>query len=89
MAAISSICQLFKAGDEFIFTNNIYGGTYRLMENIMNKFSLKADWVDTSCIDNIKNSVSENTKIIFIRANITISNIANPINKIRNTTIYS
>jgi len=66
MAAISSICQLFKAGDEFIFTNNVYGGTYRLMENIMNKFSLKANWVDTSCIDNIKNSISENTKMIFI-----------------------
>ena len=66
MAAISSICQLFKAGDEFIFTNNVYGGTYRLMENIMNKFSLKASWVDTSCIDNIKNSVSVNTKMIFI-----------------------
>ena len=66
MAAISSICQLFKAGDEFIFTNNVYGGTYRLMENIMNKFSLKAHWVDTSCLDNIKNSISENTEMIFI-----------------------
>ena len=32
MAAISSICQLFKAGDELLFTNNVYGGTYRLME---------------------------------------------------------
>jgi len=35
MAAISSICQMFKSGDEFIFTNNVYGGTYRLMETIM------------------------------------------------------
>jgi len=66
MAAISSICQLFQAGDEFIFTNNVYGGTYRLMENIMNKFSMKAHWVDTSCLDNIKNNISENTKMIFI-----------------------
>ena len=31
MAAISSICQLFKSGDELIFTNNVYGGTFRLM----------------------------------------------------------
>ena len=38
MAAISSICQLFKSGDEFVFTNNVYGGTFRLMEKIMKNF---------------------------------------------------
>ena len=47
MAAISSICQLFKSGDELIFTNNVYGGTFRLMEKIMKRFSLKVKWVDT------------------------------------------
>ena len=55
MASISSICQLFKAGDEFIFTNNVYGGTYRLMETIMKRFSVSVKWVDTSDIESIKN----------------------------------
>ena len=66
MAAISSICQLFQAGDEFIFTNNVYGGTYRLMENIMQKFSVKSHWVDTSYIDSIENKISADTKMVFI-----------------------
>ena len=38
MSAISSVCQMFSSGDEFIFTGNVYGGTYRLMEKIMKKF---------------------------------------------------
>ena len=66
MAAISSICQMFSSGDEFIFTNNVYGGTYRLMERVMNRFSMKAKWVDTSSIDNVKKSITDKTKMIFI-----------------------
>ena len=68
MAAISSICQLFKAGDEFIFTNNVYGGTYRLMETIMKRFSLQVKWVDTSDIESIKSNINNNTKMIFIES---------------------
>ena len=66
MAAISSICQMFSSRDEFIFTNNVYGGTYRLMERVMNRFSMKAKWVDTSCIENITNSITEKTRMIFV-----------------------
>ncbi len=66
MAAISSICQMFKTGDEFIFTNNVYGGTYRLMEKIMDRFDLKVKWVDTSNIEDVENAISSKTKMIFI-----------------------
>ncbi len=66
MAAISSICQLFKAGDEILFTNNVYGGTYRLMEKIMKRFLVKVKWVDTSCLDNILQNITNKTKMIFI-----------------------
>tara|TARA_Y100001970_G_C14224837_1_gene854967 strand:+ start:1163 stop:2338 length:1176 start_codon:yes stop_codon:yes gene_type:complete len=68
MASISSICQLFKSGDEFIFTNNVYGGTYRLMEKIMKRFSVSVKWVDTSDIDSIKKNITNNTKMIFIES---------------------
>ena len=57
MAAISSICQMFKSGDEFIFTNNLYGGTYRLMEKIMKRFDIKVKWVDTANIEDIISSL--------------------------------
>ena len=66
MAAISSICQMFGSGDEFIFTNNVYGGTYRLMEKIMKRFDLKVKWIDTSNTEDIKNAITSDTKMIFI-----------------------
>ena len=68
MAAISSVCQLFKSGDELIFTNNVYGGTYRLMEKVMNRFSISVKWVDTSDLDSIKDNINSKTKMIFIES---------------------
>jgi len=47
LAAISSVIQLFKSDDHIIFTDNVYGGTYRLLDTIMNKFKVESSWVDT------------------------------------------
>tara|TARA_Y100001970_G_C14129875_1_gene801082 strand:+ start:223 stop:1389 length:1167 start_codon:yes stop_codon:yes gene_type:complete len=66
LAAISSIMQLFKSGDHIILTENVYGGTYRLLNTVMNKFELEVSWVDTSSIDEIKSEIKSNTKLIFI-----------------------
>lgn len=66
LAAISSIIQLFKSGDHIIFTENVYGGTYRLLDTIMEKFGVESSWVDTSSLDKIKSGIKPNTKLIFI-----------------------
>lgn len=66
MAAISSICQLFKPGDELLFTKNVYGGTYRLMEKVMKNFSLNARWIDTSSLIEVERNISDKTKLIFV-----------------------
>ena len=66
MAAISSVCQMFSSGDELIFTYDVYGGTYRFMENIMKRFGLKVHWVNTSEIDGIESKLNSKTKMIFI-----------------------
>ena len=68
MAAISSICQLFKPEDDLIFTNNVYGGTYRLMEKVMSELSINAKWIDTSSVDQVAKSITEKTKLIFIES---------------------
>lgn len=68
MAAISSICQLFKPEDDLIFTNNVYGGTYRLMEKVMRDFSINAKWIDTSSANQVAKSITEKTKLIFIES---------------------
>ena len=66
MAAISSIIHLLSSGDEVIFTRNVYGGTYRVMDKIYKNFSIKAHWVDTTDLTSIRKTINNNTKIIFI-----------------------
>ena len=66
MAAISSIIHLLSSGDEIIFTSNVYGGTYRVMENIYKKFSIKSHWVDTTDLSILRKTINQNTKMIFI-----------------------
>ena len=68
LAAISSIFQLFKAGDHFIITDNVYGGTFRLMDKIFDKFNIEQSWVDTSISSNIESAIRSNTKLIFIES---------------------
>ena len=66
MSAISAVIHLLSSGDEIIFTKNVYGGTYRIMEKIYKNFCIKSHWVDTTNIDAIKETINKNTKMIYI-----------------------
>ena len=66
LAAISAIMNMLKAGDHVICTSNVYGGTYRLFEKIFKKFSLTFSYVDTSNVENVKETILENTRCLFI-----------------------
>jgi cystathionine beta-lyase/cystathionine gamma-synthase len=66
MAAVHAVITLFKPGDHVICTNNVYGGTYRLFEQIIKNYKLEFTYVDSSDIDEIKNSIRKETKLIYI-----------------------
>jgi len=66
MAAISSVMMLFSAGDHIILTDDVYGGTYRVVNKVLNRFGLEFTFVDTGDLEAVKAAVKENTKAIFI-----------------------
>lgn len=66
MAAISSVMMLFSAGDHVILTDDVYGGTYRVMNKVLNRFGLEFTFVDTGNLEEVKAAVKENTKAVFI-----------------------
>lgn len=66
VAAITACIHLFKSGDHIILSDDLYGGTYRLFEDTYRDFGLKATFVDTTNIENILNSINEDTKAILI-----------------------
>ncbi|WLR44020.1 bifunctional cystathionine gamma-lyase/homocysteine desulfhydrase [Bacillus carboniphilus] len=66
MAAITSIMMLFNSGDHVVLTDDVYGGTYRVMNKILNRLGIESTFVDTTNLDEVKKAVQTNTKAIYI-----------------------
>ncbi|MFJ5622551.1 methionine biosynthesis PLP-dependent protein [Peribacillus loiseleuriae] len=66
MAAIFTVLSLFQSGDEWIVSRDLYGGTYRLLEKDFKKWGLTCTYVDTSNLEKIENSITPQTKGIFL-----------------------
>ncbi len=66
MAAITAVMMLFKSGDHIICTDDVYGGTYRIMTKVLNNFGLEVSFIDTSDVKEIKKEIRPNTKAIYI-----------------------
>ncbi len=66
MAAIFTILSLFQSGDEWIVSEDLYGGTYRLLEKGYKKWGLKCQYVNTCSPELIESKITPNTKAIFL-----------------------
>lgn len=66
VAAITACIHLFKLGNHVIVSEDLYGGTFRLFKDIYSAYGIKSTFVDTSKIDDIKKSITSDTKAIFI-----------------------
>ena len=66
LSAIDAIMKLFKAGDEIISTNDLYGGSYRLFNKIYKKFGLKFIFTDLRDLSNVENLINDKTKLIWV-----------------------
>jgi cystathionine gamma-synthase len=66
MAAILTVLSLFQSGAEWILSKDLYGGTYRLLEQGFKKWGLNCRYVNTTNLDDIETNITPNTKAIFI-----------------------
>lgn len=48
LAALDAVIRLFSPGDRVVATEDLYGGTYRLFEEVYRPLGIEADYVDTS-----------------------------------------
>jgi cystathionine gamma-lyase / homocysteine desulfhydrase len=78
MAAITAVIQLFSAGDHIIATDDVYGGTFRVMTKVLNRFHLDVTFVDTSDVEKVREAIKPNTKAIYVETP------TNPLLKITN-----
>tara|TARA_B110000014_G_scaffold175243_1_gene125232 strand:+ start:253 stop:1395 length:1143 start_codon:yes stop_codon:yes gene_type:complete len=65
MAAVDSCLKLLKSGDHVICSDDVYGGTYRLFNQLLINYDLHFTYVDTSFPDKIEKAIRPETKMIW------------------------
>ena len=66
MAALTSIFFLFEAGDTLVLSEDLYGGTWRLMEEVFGPLGLKGRYVDTSDTQAVERALDPSVKGLVI-----------------------
>lgn len=65
-AGTHTIFSLFSKGDHIIVGDDVYGGTYRLINKILKRLGLTFTIVDTTDLSTIEEAIEDNTKAIFL-----------------------
>ncbi len=68
MAATTAVLSLFKSGDKIAISNNVYGGTFRVLDKVFSNFGIEYSIVNTSDLDEVRNSIDEKVKGIYIES---------------------
>ncbi|XP_028793483.1 cystathionine beta-lyase, chloroplastic-like isoform X2 [Neltuma alba] len=69
MTALTAVCELVNPGDEIIAVEDIYGGSYKFLnELIARKEGVKVTKVDTSNLENVEAAMGINTKLIWLES---------------------
>jgi cystathionine gamma-lyase len=66
MAAMDAIVKLLKQGDEVVASSDLYGGSFRLLRSIYEKFGIKSHFVDMSDLSNVEVAINDRTKLLWI-----------------------
>ncbi|WP_206922297.1 trans-sulfuration enzyme family protein [Alicyclobacillus suci] len=66
MAAVHAVLMLFQPGDHIIVSNDLYGGTYRVLEQILRPLGITATYVHTGHLEEIEAAATDATKGLFI-----------------------
>ncbi|MBR6403398.1 MAG: PLP-dependent transferase [Eubacterium sp.] len=68
LAAINTVLSLFKSGDKLIVSDNIYGGTFRILDNVFSNFNITYKIVDTSDLEAVKDALDDDVKAIYVES---------------------
>lgn len=66
LAAIDCVLRTLNPGDEVIAGDDLYGGTYRMFTRLFMKYGLEFSYVDMNLASNVKDVITEKTKLVWI-----------------------
>ncbi len=68
MAATTAVLSIFHTGDKIILSQNVYGGTYRVLARVFDHFGIGFDIVDTTNLAVLDNAITPDVKALFIES---------------------
>ncbi|EHY93620.1 bifunctional cystathionine gamma-lyase/homocysteine desulfhydrase [Staphylococcus saprophyticus] len=66
MASISAVIMLLDKGDHLLINSDVYGGTYRALTKVFNRFGIDAEFIDTTNIEVVEQYIKPETKMLYI-----------------------
>ncbi|QFT87312.1 Cystathionine beta-lyase MetC [Bacillus sp. THAF10] len=66
MAAISTSFLLLSQGDHVLISEDVYGGTYRMVSQVLTRYGVEHTFVDMTDLDRVKKAIKPNTKLFYV-----------------------
>jgi cystathionine beta-lyase/cystathionine gamma-synthase len=66
LAATTNLLLLLQAGDHVVASNNMYGGTFRLFDQVFSRLGLSFTYVDTADLGAVEKAIQPATRLIFV-----------------------
>lgn len=66
LAATDTVLRLLAPGDHVLAGNDVYGGTYRLFEQVLRTYGLDFTYVDTSDVRQVESALRSNTRLVWL-----------------------
>lgn len=66
MAAISTAFLLLSKGDHVLVTREVYGGTFRMVTEVLSRFGIEHSFVDMTDLNEVALHIQPNTKVIYM-----------------------
>jgi cystathionine beta-lyase/cystathionine gamma-synthase len=66
LAAQDAVMKLLQSGDEIVSCNDLYGGSYRQMVRVYEKFGIKSHFIDMSNPKNVVKAINKKTKLLWL-----------------------
>lgn len=66
MAALTTLFLHFRAGDHLIVSQDLYGGTYRVLAEVFDKLGLRASYVDTTDTAAVTAAIEPDSRALLV-----------------------
>lgn len=66
MAGLTTLFLHFASGDHLVVSEDLYGGTYRVLDQVFAKFGLTVSYVDTTSSQAVATAITPNTRALLV-----------------------